>query len=92
MWTEILSNYINKLHIAGQLDYWSSVSVMNSRIFLYHHPQLPVQWVLRAQGLLGFYLQFLVLDNQAVINLQFNALVLFIKVFLFHQLMQYIFV
>jgi hypothetical protein len=76
MWREILSSYINVLlRIAGQLEYWSSVSGTNSRIFLYHHPQLPVQWLLRAQGLLSFYLEFLVLDIQAVINMQFSALV-----------------
>jgi hypothetical protein len=77
MWREFLSSYINILHIAGQLDYWISVSVMICRIFLYHHPQLPEQWVLRAQGMLGLYLEFLVLDIQAVINVQFNTLVFF---------------
>jgi hypothetical protein len=46
--------------------------------FLFHHPQLPVQWVLGALGLLGSYSEFLVLNIHAVINLQFNILVLFL--------------
>ena len=77
MWRETHIRYINVLFIAGQLDCQSSVSSMNGRIFLFQHPQYPVQWVLRAQGLIGFCFKFFVLGIQAVINLQFNTLVFF---------------